>query len=349
MAELKGTADPCAGMSPQEKRTAVQAWREDLIALYRQDGKFLREEGKHDWRDRLAAERVRTQPAAEALRTHWRHLSRDERAAGWQAIRDAREALISTMKAEAETRPKRDFTRWLEFVALEAPKAAAVLTDMQERHAKEQQIKTALDREEARIQAIRAVAPTGEKNPDRAAEQEKDKLRAEHGRAVEAAAQAAAQAQEARARIGILDRVGQVFGFQSDAVQTAEAAEKTAIRASAAADARVPSPADFRAATVEGREIAERNQKTYAGWMARTGQEADRREVLLTGIREAIADGDPKMKSAVLHGGIDAAMKLQAARDAEDEKRRQDAQRKAMGNVVPMRGTSHTASAPRMR
>lgn len=351
MAALKGLDDPTAGMSPQEKRTAVQQWRADLVALYRQDGAVLREQGRADWRDRLAAERVRTQPAAEALRRNWRHLTKDERAAGWQQIKDAREALIQQMKQEAESRPKRDFTRWLEFVAIEDPKAAAVLSDLQERHARAQQIKHALDGEEARIQGIRATAPQGERNPDAAAQIEKDKLRAEHARAVEAAARAAAEAQEAKARIGFVDRVGHAFGFQSEAMRQAEDLERAASRASAAADARIPSPADFRAATVEGRETAERNQKAFDGWQARTGQQADRRDALLTGIREALADGDPKMKSAVLHGGIDAAMKLQAARDAEDERRRQEAERTAMRNVIPMRGNTGgmAAPAPRMR
>lgn len=349
--------DPLAGLGRQEKRAALKEWRTDLWTTFQQDREVSRDEARAAWSARLAAQRLAAEPAATILRERWRDLTPEQRAEGWQRLKEARAALVETLKAEAKERPKFGFAEWLEGVAEHDPKAGAVLAAMRAHEAHRETIRAALDGEAQRIAAGRSTAPQGERDELRAAQAAKDELRAEAAARQQQAETARQAATEARAAVGILARAGQaagwIVGWVPAAVAEARAAEAHADRLAAAEIAGRPEPSDFREAAGRGRDDAGRNQRAYAAWQARTGAGLDAAETRLEVVRAAVENRDSAVVRALATGGYGAAAEIVARREQE-ERERQERQAQRTANLRglpgnPARGHDAPPSGPRIR
>lgn len=305
------TPDPLAGLDERQRRDAIRAWKEELLSLYGQDREVSRDEGRAAWASRMAAEKLRAEPVAVALRTGWRHLSPQERADGWQAIREARQALIERMKEEAKARPRFGFREWLEGVAEHDAKAAAVYRDGVEKEERKAARNAALDGEQRRIDGIRATAPNGERDPARAIKAIKNEIKTEHAAREKAVQDAAKAVQHADGRVWIWNHLPGLRG----PLHAARAAREHARDLALTAEIRAPGRETYRQAERDGTALAERNQKAFDAWQDRHGKALDRDEERLQSIRDAVADGDREMLRALDAGGYAAAKALQDKRD----------------------------------
>lgn len=305
------TPDPLDGLYQRTRRETLREWKAEFLTLYQQDRAVGRDEVRAVWTERIAAEKLRAEPLAVALRTGWRHLSPDERAASWQAIRDARYALVERMKEEAKARPQFGFKEWLEGVAEHDPRAAAVYRDGVEKEQRKAARVAALDGEQRRIDAIRATAPKGERDPAKAIRAIKDEIKTEHAAREAAAAEATKAAAAARDAV----RPWHHLPLMRGPLQAAEQAEARARDLALTAEIRAPGRETYRQAERDGTAIAERNQRAFAEWTQRHGKGLDRDEERLQSIREAVADRDREMIWALDSGGYAAAKALQDKRD----------------------------------
>ena len=289
--------DPLAGLDPRAQRDALREWKQEFVALYQQDRAVGREEGRIVWTERIAAERLRAEPVARALREGWQHLSPDERAAGWAAIREARQRIMDELNAA----PRPNFRDWLEHVAEHDPRARALRDDMLAGEARKERRKQILDEEEQRIAQARASEPRGERDPARAAEAAKDAL---HDRraAAEAAEKAAVEAQTRVPWWGRLTGAG-------EAVRAAQEAQATA------AEARARASGTLRGVADDARDRAKLTEAAWQGWFKRGGHAAICDAETLQAVRDAVADNDREMIRALDRGGYEAAKALQDERD----------------------------------
>jgi hypothetical protein len=348
MSDLSPQPDLLEGLGPKERKAKLQEFREELLALYRQDRDVIREDGRADWREKLAAEKVRSSPLAHELRTNWKHLSPAQREAGWTAIREARESLISEMKATAKANPPDDFRSWLEFVSQTDSRARAVVTAMKEAEANKAKIDHELALGDERLKALKATAPKGERDEEKAARTIKEQMKSEHASREADALEARKEADLAAARVRWWH-----FGTNHPLKLAARKAEKNAQQMEWVRDTRAPSKSDFHEAMETARSRARSNLRAFQSWEnGPKGTESKALERSLSGIRHALAGKDFYMRSAILEGGIDAALEEQRRREALEAKRREIEQRKAerkqdleTGKVVQF----PSPSGPRMR
>lgn len=322
--------DPTEGMSPQERKAAIKEWSNDLYTTYRQDQEVSRDEGREVWRQRIAAERLRAEPVAQALRDGWRHMTADERSKGWAAIREARDRI----KEELKSLPKPDFKSWLQHVAETDPRAAAVRADMlagEERKARRREI---LSTEQARIDRARASEPKGERDPEVAARKAKEAL-TDRRTAADQAEKAAQDAREAVPWWGRLTGKG-------EPVRAANAAQAAAVEARSRAGGTLRGVAD------DAREQAKLNAAAHQGWLKRGGDGVLRDADVLQAVREAVADRDPSILKALDTGSYEAAAEIVRRRqEAEERERREHEQRAAREQrISPAVNAAHAAPEP---
>jgi hypothetical protein len=344
---LSPSQDPLEGLGPKERKARLQEFREELLSLYRQDRGVMREHGQADWRERMAAEKVRASPLAEQLRKGWKHLTPEQREQGWRAIREARESLVEQMKATAKANPPQDFRAWLEFVSKADPKASCVLDEIKRVEADKAKITHELAQGDERLETLKATAPKGERDEDKAASEVKSRMKEEH-------AQREAAAREAREKASKAGTALKWWHWKSHPVRAAaRAANEHAETIEHAMRIHAPSQTDFREAQETARSRARSNLRAFQAWeQSPKGMEAAGLERSLQGIRNALAGRDFYMRDAILTGGIDGALEEQRRREALEQKRREIELRKAerkqdleTGKVVQFPGSA----GPRMR
>jgi hypothetical protein len=285
--------------------------------------------------------RMRAEPAAEILRSR-RRLKPHERAAAWDEIRAAEKRAKEELKAAAPP----DFRAFLEVMAETDPKARAVLTHEQAKDERNTRIRAALDAEAAAITAIRATAPQGERDPAKAAREAKERLKAENEHNQQRAKEARKAADEAAAKIAWW------HGKNSPTRIEARDASRNADNLEWVARVNTPSPTDFREEAEKAEQRAVRTARAYEEWRRGPGQEADRRDSLLSGVKSALQAKDGEMWRAIDRGGYAEAARLQAQREA-DEQRKREQDRKVVPLAVARQQrepeSTHALPAPRMR
>ncbi len=340
--------DPLDGMDRQQRHNALREWKTDLLRLYSQDREASRDEGREAWARRIADEKLRAAPVAEALRRGWRHLSPRERADGWQRIKEARQTLAESLREEARARPRFGFNEWLEGIAACDPKAAAVHAAAVASEARKDARAAALEGERVRIDRIRATAPTGERDPTRAVAAIKDGIKSDHAARERAAQDAAAAAAAARSAVWPWHNLPGMRG----PLRAARAAEHRARDLELSAEIKAPTRETWRAAQQDGTALAERNQRALSAWERRhpdlPGDEKRFAEVCA-----AVAERDPKILKALDGGGYEAAAEIIRRREEAEERQRQ---RERNAHALPgarrdqeLEPTGPAPAGPRMR
>lgn len=346
MSDLNPAPDPLEGLGPKERKTRLQEFRQELLALYREDRQVLREHGQADWRERMAAEKVRSSPLAHELRTNWKHLTPSMREQGWKAIREARESLVEQMKATAKANPPDDFRAWLEFVSQSDPKALSVLTAMKEAEANKAKIQSELKLGDERLEALRSTAPKGERDENVAAESIKAQMKFEHASREADAQKARREAAEAASRVRWWMWKSHPTRAHARSLETAaQTIEHTAM-------IRAPSQSDFREAMETARSRARSNLRAFQAWeQSPKGKEASSLERSLSGIRTALAGKDFYMRDAILTGGIDGALEEQRRREMLEQRKRERDEKRQEQKATLERGhvVQFPSSGPRMR
>lgn len=290
----------------------------------------------------MLEQRMRAEPAAEILRSR-RRLKPHERAAAWDEIKAAEKRTKDELRAAAPP----DFRAFLECLAEVDPKARAVLTHEQAKDERNARIRAALDAEATAIAAIRATAPQGERDPAKAAREAKERLKAENEHNQERAKEARKAADEAAAKVAWW------HGKNSPTRIEAREAARNADNLEWVARVNAPSPTDFREEAEKAEERAGRTARAFSEWQRGPGQEADRRVALLSGVKSALKAKDGDMWRAMDRGGYADAARLQAQREAEEQRKREAADRKviplAAARREHMQEAAHTLPAPRMR
>jgi hypothetical protein len=325
-------------MTPREKGAAIKDWTAELLAEFRGERK---DAGAERWRARMLEQRMRAEPAAQILMSS-RRLKPHEKAAAWDEIKAAEKQVKNELKAAAPP----DFRAFLEVMAETDPKARAVLTHEQAKDERKAKIKDALDAEARAIEAIRATAPQGERDPAKAARDAKDRLKAENEANQQRAKEARRAADEAAGRVAWWHgknsptRIG-----ARDAARQADALEWTA-------RTREPTPTDFREEAEKAEQRAGRTARAYGEWQRGPGQEADRRNALLRGVKSALKAKDGEIWRAMDKGGYAEAARVQAQREAEEQRKREQ-DRKVIPLAVARQQrepeSTHALPAPKMR
>lgn len=225
---------------------------------------------------------------------------------------------------------------WLGRGGMSDPEALAVPNDMERRKAENLAISKAVENEQKRIASERAKAPY----PDPAT-RDPDEME----RRVRHAAYAPLHlAQEGlRAAIKKLDTTPKAQGFLAwIGWPTAEScardeAEKAVARARCIVESAKPNRTQLEDARHHARHGAEHAAKQFQRWHQTHGKELDRRESLLLGVQQSLQNGDEKMKATLLGGGMAAALKLEAQREIEAARRREEEQRMKRGDVFPIK------------
>jgi hypothetical protein len=168
-----------------------------------------------------------------------------------------------------------------------------------------------LNNEQHRISALLATAPTGERNPDRAARQAKSQLMAEQAERQKLAIGARTTAQFAAGHVRIWNHLPLLRG----PLEAARAAQAYADDMALTAEIRRPSPSDLRDVGDRAERMAAHNQRQFDGWNDRVGKQLNRDEEMLQSVREAVVARDPEILKALDRGGYAAAKTIQEEKD----------------------------------
>jgi hypothetical protein len=337
--------DPTEGMGNREKHAALKEWKTELFEQFKRDKSDLRFVQRHEWKGAFSQLRHETDAVKAVLQKHRGRISPEMYREAFEARKTAREALGKSLK-EGQDFQKESFSEWLQREAHSNPKALAVHQDTERRRAEKLAIDTTIENEQNRIASQRARAPF----PDPATrDPDAMERRVRHAAyaPLHAAQDSLKAAIEKLADTPKATGIRAFFGIPTAASRARDEAEKAVALGHASVESAKPNRSTLEDARHHARHGAEHAAKVQNVWQQTHGQELDLRESLILGIQESLENGDPKMKKVLLEGGIEAALKLQAVREAEELRRIQEQQKLERGNVVPMQGRGFPA--PKMR
>ena len=323
--------DPFADLKGRAHFEAVSSAREALYARHSEERTASRDERKEHWKTIVAEQRAAADALAGAVKNEGRHARHDARAQAWAAVKEQRTATVETLKAQPKPAT---FDQWLEAQARIDPTARAVAAAMAEQRDRKAAAAARMDADRAHIAAVLSTHPhpdPADRDPEARAARYAGRLSDGYRERKEAMEAAQAEAMSALQGRSTGTRLLAALGIVTPEQRRADVAVALALALTDDAEARQPTPDDYKTARADGAAHAYAAQADTVAWARRPDvAQAMEKARLNAAIDAAAASGDPAVTRAIRQGDPDAARRVIQERE-EAERRQQEEMERRQG------------------